>query len=373
MIKQSKYYKQLDFLRFLAVALVVIEHWFGSGISRMFQFGYLGVLIFFVLSGFLITEILLKCKDTLEEGEVGMLKLLKTFYIRRTLRIFPIYYAMLLFLWIFSFEGIRSKIAWYGSYTSNIYSFIHQKWDGMIGPFWSLAVEEQFYLVWPILILIIPKRKLLSFFYGCLVFATLFRYVSIEASTHLFSNVNYSVSMRALMPSCIDSFAIGGILALRNSYAILLGENRFKWMDSKVLSFLFFSGTVYLLTSGENFAYYLLFPLLFSFLSVMGICRLLRPVYGFGGQMINGSVPIFLGKISYGLYLFHGPFPLIMSIFDFALMKIHSGFSIYAPLESLPTFWKKLVWVIYLIAIASVSFYLFERPFNKLKSKFAYR
>src|SRR5262249_12031366 len=114
----------------------------------------LGVETFFVLSGFLITGILLDNRSQ----ELRSL-VLKQFYIRRFLRIFPVFYVVLSVALLMDATGIRSTWMWHAGYVSNIYFYLHG-WLGSLSHFWSLAVEEQFYIVWPLFILVIPSRWL---------------------------------------------------------------------------------------------------------------------------------------------------------------------------------------------------------------------
>ncbi|WP_336515176.1 acyltransferase [Pollutibacter soli] len=365
------YYKQLDTLRCLAVGLVILEHWFASSISHLFDFGFLGVLIFFTLSGFLITGILLRNKQSLDTGQVSKREILKTFYVRRSLRIFPIYYFLLAFLFIFSFEHIREKMGWYALYASNLLTYKQQHWDGMIGPLWSLAVEEQFYLIWPLLILVIPVKKLPAFFYICLAAAPLFRLLSIEAASMFSADPKPELSMRVLMPNCVDSFAAGGLLA----YFMRYKDEAPRWielMKKNVSGIILLAVCIVLLLFKKSYAFYLIFPTIFCWLSVYMIKGLINNVTGWKGKLFSNPATIYLGKISYGIYLFHGPFPLILSIIDFIMLKIGLGFTMYNSLEGLDPILKKSIWVIYLVIFASLSYFIIEKPFNKLKGKFNY-
>src|SRR5687767_3808258 len=107
--QQNRFYMpQLDALRAFAVFLVIISHWFSREhiVNRYTDNGTLGVTLFFVLSGYLITGILLKNKNSIEQG--GSIKsALKTFYIRRSLRIFPVYYLLIFVLLIFNVADIQ--------------------------------------------------------------------------------------------------------------------------------------------------------------------------------------------------------------------------------------------------------------------------
>jgi len=108
------YMPQLDSLRAFAVFFVLIEHWIINETHyTTIPFGMIGVTTFFVLSGFLITEILLRSRNIAEENNLGLLHSLKQFYIRRTLRIFPIYYITIFILFVFNIQSIREIFIWF--------------------------------------------------------------------------------------------------------------------------------------------------------------------------------------------------------------------------------------------------------------------
>ena len=159
--KDTDYFPQLDALRAIAVFFVLLEHWVpGTYWFKIFPYGMAGVTLFFVLSGFLITRILLRSRIKSESLNQSKLHSLKQFYIRRTLRIFPIYYITIFILLIFNINNIRQIFFWFLTYTSNIYFYLIQNWAGSLSHLWTLAVEEQFYIIWPFIILFIPKRFL---------------------------------------------------------------------------------------------------------------------------------------------------------------------------------------------------------------------
>ena len=118
-----------------------------------------GVNLFFVISGFLITEIFLKCKKEVENGQSIRLTL-RQFYARRFLRIFPLYYLVISLSFLFNFSDVWHELWWYLTYTVNYYGLVTGKWIGL-PHFWTLALEEQFYLLWPLVILLVPRRCLL--------------------------------------------------------------------------------------------------------------------------------------------------------------------------------------------------------------------
>ena len=167
-----QYYPALDGLRGLAILLVVIYHNFGF--IDVFFFGWLGVDLFFVLSGFLITEILL---NTLNEKNY-----LRNFYVRRALRIFPLYYVCLVIFLIImprlntnlDLKYYTDNQVWIWTYLQNwLYIFKNPDQTNTLNHLWSLAVEEQFYLLWPLAILVLRKPKLLLLSISILLLAVL--------------------------------------------------------------------------------------------------------------------------------------------------------------------------------------------------------
>lgn len=145
------YMPHLDGLRAFAVGLVIYSHWMPGHYQFKLPWGSAGVQLFFVLSGFLITGILLRCRTS-----VARLSALRAFYVRRILRIFPLFYCVLLLAYVLNIEPVRETVFWHLPYLSNFYFFSIGRWDGDISHFWSLAVEEQFYLFWPAIVMFVP-------------------------------------------------------------------------------------------------------------------------------------------------------------------------------------------------------------------------
>ena len=205
-----KYIKGLDALRALAVAIVVIGHSrihlfyadhgpVGNFFQVLLPSDMFGVDVFFVLSGFLITSILLHA----DKGIHPKIIVLRNFVARRTLRIFPVYYLTLLILWIIHYPDIREHLLWFLTYTSNILCFKTHTWNAFSHT-WSLSVEEQFYLLWPWFILFVNKKY----------FNYLFAFFILSAPVSAFISMKIFHGLAPiLLPDCFDSFGIGGLYA----------------------------------------------------------------------------------------------------------------------------------------------------------------
>jgi peptidoglycan/LPS O-acetylase OafA/YrhL len=132
---------QLDGLRFFAILMVLIAHWLqwqtNKPIYKAFPFTE-GVTLFFVLSGYLITDILLRNKLKYEQLSISKLPLIRVFYIRRILRIFPIYFLTIFFLLFISYRNIKEIFPWLATFSSNIYMSFKSEYMGDFNHFGRL-------------------------------------------------------------------------------------------------------------------------------------------------------------------------------------------------------------------------------------------
>ena len=153
--RASEYVPEFDTLRAFAALAVMMSHFTEDINFLLSRLGWLGVILFFCLSGYVITGILLRCRDL--QGSQSIWATLSRFYIRRALRIFPLYYFAI-FLFLFILPSIRSNLLWFLLYAVNIGKvFGYSGTQGFVplNHFWTLAVEEQFYIIWPFVILLL--------------------------------------------------------------------------------------------------------------------------------------------------------------------------------------------------------------------------
>jgi peptidoglycan/LPS O-acetylase OafA/YrhL len=303
-----KYIKQLDSLRAIAVILVIISHWLPKGyfINQITnnKLGAFGVNVFFVLSGFLITGILLQNRADAQSQNISKGQVIKNFFMRRSIRIFPVYYLTITFLLLFApytQTGIKDNFIYFFTYTANLYFFKNQAWDGMLSHLWSLSVEEQFYLIWPWVILFCKEIYLKS---AILVFIGLG-----VISEFLFSGLPLAV---VITTSSFTAFGFGALLAWQLKYAPDALKKNFAWVRlAGILSLLLFG----LYVNGFN----ILIPyrLLCTGVSVWVICSIIlnQDKKNLAGLVLNNKILIGLGKMSYGLYLYH----LILFIFSYKI------------------------------------------------------
>ena len=357
----------LDGLRGTAILLVMISHFAGglqlSKLKETLLSGSIGVDLFFVLSGFLITRILLDSKN----GRYYF----RNFYIRRGLRIFPLYYSFLIaFLfvlprlhWTFTqFQSVENQ-SLYWSYLINFSIGIHG-WPtpSILGHFWTLAIEEQFYLFWPMIIFLFRRKNLMLIccvcFLGCLVTRIL-----------LFQH-GFVIGACVLTPARIDALIMGAFLSIMMSspkgVAILY---RVTWPLFGILTLALIA--LFLRThglKGDNPVIATLgltiIPLYFAiilFLTVTASSQVLSKV--FSCQLLR-----FFGHYSYSLYIFHHPiaaylFPDRLSVEMFSTMVGSEilGFVLYS-----------IAITIICLAFSLMSWYLLESPMLRLKRFFPY-
>ncbi|MDZ4794276.1 MAG: acyltransferase [Bacteroidota bacterium] len=351
------YYPALDGLRGMAILLVVVYHNFGF--INVFFFGWLGVDLFFVLSGFLITDILLKT--------LGQKGYFRNFYIRRVLRILPLYYlCLILFLFIIPLLNSRFNVGYYTDNQVWLWTFL-QNWlyiindpdqTNTLNHLWSVAVEEQFYLVWPLVMLLIKKPKYL------LIFITLILAGVVGLRLWIWT---YHIADLAYFNlytfTRVDGICIGCMVALLQR----ISPNFLKQRTTFII--LFFAGlnfAFFFLNRKYDFSFpylalagYTTFAMMFGLLVNEAVTKETKLV----NLLFNIPVLKFFGKISYGFYIFHWPLYLVLSPW---LNDWISAFASGAVLKITVS----LLATAAAIAISWFSYRYYETYFLKLKNRF---
>jgi len=344
--KQRPHIPQLDGLRGVAIVLVLLVHHFNyPPLAPFFYFGNAGVDLFFVLSGFLISGILLDTKHL--EGYY------KTFLARRALRILPLYYGVLI---VFSLIAPHfSTTKWFSTYqiyfwthTSN-YLFLQKGFFLPLGHFWSLAIEEQFYFVWPLVILILKPKPLSYLCVLLLITGIVLRLV--------FYNPYLSYGLPF---AHLDGLLIGSLLAL----AIRTKKDEiFRSADQ----LFFFSTALLVLCIAGNFLltrnHYLHTVNAFTLTIValfFGSILILSLKYSLLSDFFSARPLLFMGKYSYGVYVFDSLF------YHFSNWAGADRFGLVAKL-----FFNAGL-LVPVIITAYLSFNWYERYFLRLKPEYVY-
>ena len=222
---------QLDALRAFAVIAVMLAHFSPTIQVVTPELGFAGVRLFFVLSGFLITGILLRCRDRVASGKSAPGFQLRQFYLRRALRILPAFYATLFVAAALNMGSTRPTFWWHFFYASNFLLAWRGTWLDLVTHFWSLAVEEQFYLVWPWLVLFVSPRRLpLLIIIGCVL-------GPLTRLTSLWLAPGNLIAATVLTPSCFDQLGAGALLAWL-WYTRNFGATRLVWFSRGGLTLL---------------------------------------------------------------------------------------------------------------------------------------
>lgn len=356
---------ELDGIRGLAILGVVIAHYFGevpNGI-KAFTFGEHGVDLFFILSGFLVGGILL--------DQRGASNYFSTFYIRRTCRIFPIYYlsTALFLLFIHSFRpsypewiGEPFPIWAYATYTQNfLMTYLGVRDHSVLEPTWSLAVEEQFYLLLPLVIYLIPRKLLPAMLWVLILSAMILRVAMLGAPG------GHWIGSFVLLPCRWDMLFMGVAAAMIRRNPALWAKATDK--DGRILKIL-------VLACGWALVLAMLVgPYVSPNVSVLhtvglpffGVCfssyLLLSISKEEEGRTMRNPVLRFFGGISYGLYLFHQPIALILHT-----LLLGSQPGIGPPMKWLVTLLSLGVSV----GVAWLSFTFFETPLVKFGHRWKY-
>jgi peptidoglycan/LPS O-acetylase OafA/YrhL len=323
----------------------------GSLIHGFIDAGALGVFVFFLLSSYLITELLVR-----EKQKTGTIHI-KSYYVRRTLRIWPLYFLFLglafvvgLIVPIYRMPG--KELAMMMLLSGNWY-FAQYGWGvGFVSHLWSISVEEQFYLAWPLFLKLGGRRTLYA---GC-VALILLSFASIFFLAHRGSTANPAIFVNSFAICCF--FALGGMMALwvHGRTPTLALPVRGLLMVLGVVLFTIAAAVcgihdLTVISAGREMAGYLL--------SCIG-CLLV--FFAFLGALVPswGRALIYLGKISYGLYVFHLLCQIMMGWFEKHVLHLEH-WPLSFPFTLLLT-----------ILCAGLSYRFVESPFLKLKERFAF-
>lgn len=345
------YFKKLDQLRFIAFILVFWQHAFSlsfQGISenRITQeiinsftiTGGVGVHIFFVLSGFLITFLMIQ-----EDKNFGKINI-PFFYVRRILRIWPVYYIVTL-SGIYLLPKLFSTFTFHGSEAKNLLflnNFDMLNHAPNVGIAWSVAIEEQFYLVWPLIFSIFKSKKQLTIATSVLLLLSItFKYFNQEdAYFHTFGNVSY------LMTGCL-----GAIFFIFNKVPFLRSPIK---LYQIIISYVILRTVPILMPTAG-----LISELTLHFVYILLILNLVSQPNSSKGNLISA-----LGQMTYGMYLYH---PIIIILTKIGFDRLNLQYQIKPEVNFAMASLALLITVL----LSYLSYHYFEKIILRLKSSFS--
>ncbi len=338
-----RHFRELDGLRGIAVLMVVAGHTLVFRLGRSYrwtEFAFLGVLIFFVLSGFLITGLL--CSEERRFGTIS----LRNFYLRRAFRILP---ALFVFIGLISLL-IELNLVTDTPWTTVAFSMVFLKnifgTGSTLGHLWSLSLEEQFYFIWPIMFTIVGRRNLLAPTLGIALAVILYRTVAILVTPYDYGRGIFELRTDFRMDSILVGCALALVIDRRTNSAI--GFSRIaRWATHP-------------LWTGPLLVFWTLYcgiPRLWAaYLTVQTalVCCLVFHTIAFPDSAMGRGLRLrslaFVGLISYSLYLWQQLF-LVVSVPSWGVIR-------------------ELPLCLFLTAAAALlSYYLVERPFLRLKRR----
>lgn len=368
---EKLFFSQLDGLRFLCFLSVFLFHSFHTEYANikslsgyhlvkheLFGNGNLGVNFFFVLSGFLITFLLAAEKEKFKTIHVS------AFWLRRMLRIWPLYFLCVAFGFII-FPMIKTSLGltpmesanpiWYIFFINNFDFIFHGAPDSsVLGALWSLAVEEQFYLVWPVLLALLPQRMWKYLFTGIFFLTFWFRWKY---------NIPEYHEMHTL--SCIGDMTVGaaGALAIRHGRFQNFIQHLKRWQI--VIIYLSFVAVFFfrneLLQQNDIIRIFERF-----FIAIILLFILLEQQFSEKSFFKVGNIALFSrwGKISYGMYCLH--FVAILIVLQVTkLLHFNDQWWQVMIVETIAAFGLTVL-------LSEVSYRIFESPFLRLKKRYSF-
>lgn len=389
-----KYVKSFDGLRGIGAAMILLYHWPFQRFS--ISHGWEFMQMFFVMSGYLITLVLLE-----EKNKFSFKTFVGRFYLKRALRLFPLYFAYLfaaLSIYFITSTIIVTKVpyasdvwkhgAYLFTYTFNWMNIINfyagwnyesAHWSTHL---WTLSMEEQFYLVFPFLVFMCSLKKLRHIAIGAIIGAFLFRIGSYEWYNYINGEDRAWVMQNLVrIPFAqMDSFAFGAVIAIFPLKFIKNAKAWFWWITAIVvityginMAYVYYveGESYYELTFGKRLAEgWLAHNYLFAYMITMvnawcAILILYIKKSDGKNTLLENKILVWFGKLSYGFYLLH--LPLLSLFLKLFVVKFWT-------VETVNKYWYlELILLLAIIAITTTITYLineyYEKPFFKLKRK----
>jgi peptidoglycan/LPS O-acetylase OafA/YrhL len=287
---------QIDALRILAVVWVLFDHfWLAAGSGPM---GRLSVRLFLLISGYLITHILLRSRDAMEAQKTPLRQVLTSFYARRALRIAPAYYLLIFLTWQWGAEDFQGSLPWLLSFQSSVLFAKTQSWGPpyQLAHLWTLSVQEQFYLLWPVIVLLVRKGALGLWVAAIAATGPVFRVVMVMLG------LDDTAGAYTLLPSSATALCIGAAAAMlerRRAVPGWFAGSRPWWLIGAAVAF-----AVVTVADWPDRLHYLLVEFLWLPPLAALLLSAAKGIEGPVGRVLDQRWLQYLGRISLGVYLY---------------------------------------------------------------------
>ena len=344
----APYMHQIDALRLFAVTVVMFHHFMEGVYFPLFG---KGVILFFFLSGYFSTRQLLQIKERIGENNGSIRRGVTVFYLRRYIRIFPMYYGILICAVLAGIPHARESFVWLATFTCNWQILFQEEWIGPFSPFWSLALLEQFYLLWPTLFLAIPKKWELRITLCLIAIAVLWRAWCFQTEQSSF--------MWFVTPwAGYDQIGLGALVAIlharqkSNPMLILRLRKIGLYIAGPASAFLLYGKDLGNLASWH----YIYEPTLNCCFFIWLVDSTARGHQGSIGRALSLPLICALGRASYSIFALH----------EFSVYLLPA--IIRAPLAPvLESPWQWIILIPETLLIAWLSYRFIETPINRLK------
>jgi peptidoglycan/LPS O-acetylase OafA/YrhL len=333
------YQPRLDGVRAVAVLLVIENHFVTVGGN--FTFGLFGVRLFFVLSGYLISRIIFNYRSS----PAPVWKLFSVFYWRRAIRLYPPLIVVIAATIAFDLASMREDWPWHLFYLSNFKMFLDQSY-GAAAPLWSLSVEEQFYLIWFPLLLLLPLRRITLAIITSIAIGSFFKLI-----------ISPFLWVAVLLPTNIDYLALGALMAYLENYQPESDE-RITKTASNIMLVSALLIVILIARFNESFVWSQIDDFVNGILAFCIVSSARKKTGSLYFEFLEWRPLLHIGRISYGLYIYH----------YFVAEYLHQ----YGVLSALKNSWggrpaMLAVELALTLLVAETSWVLIERPLSKLK------
>ena len=330
---EQTYRPQIDGLRAIAMIGVLFVHfWDDKPVIE-----YVRVTLFFVVSGFLITHILIAARESGKRLQIG------NFYVRRALRLFPALWLALTVAWVFDADNIRDNFLWHVLPTSNIYFAFNEKFEPwVLAHIWSLNLLEQFYLFWPVVVLLLPRSGVLIV--AVLVYAAL---VFVQANIVPLGITSWWGDL-VLSGDPIYVGALTCVLMREAGPRRVLAS---LWMLPPAMIVILSP-----LLLWDGFGHSQSYRIVSAFAVALVVAGAYQGYPGPLGRLLESGAARFVSKISYGVYVYHLLLWYIVGqVFPDLFAKDATTFAVMSGVT---------------VAVAILSWYAIEAPVNRLRRHF---